>query len=352
MRKVLSLILLCLMLLAAPVAAQDTPECEDGFWLFEHERLVNGPVCIPENPQRIIVLDMPATEFLLINDVPIVGVFEYVASEIAAVTPGLADELADVSAFGWPPNLEQATALNPDLIVAFKDSSLFYEGLEAIAPLVVYDAGYHTDWKSSTSFWAEVFGMEDEYAAMLANYDARVAELQAALGEDRGDIEVSAFVPSATYPMIWLEDSAQGVVLADVGLGRPASQAGTFEQLGYTEGGADYGFVAISQEALDLADGDEIFIFTWGSTDPAVAAENVAALEDFNANDPIWQTLSGVEAGHVHIVGPHWFRAQTYLTAQMILDDLFAALTDVEATTPNPAAEYAATMPEATAEAE
>lgn len=318
-------------------------QCEPGFWLFEHERLATDPVCIPEDPQRIVSLDMPATEFLLLNDIPIVGVFEYAANEISAITPGLADELEGIPTFGWPPNLELVTELEPDLIIAFKDSSLFYEGMEAIAPLVVYDAAYATDWKSSTSFWSQVFQREDAYEAMLATYEARVAELQVALGEDRGEIEVSAFVPSADYPMIWLVDSAQGVILQDVGLGRPESQRVTFAEGGYVDGGADYGFVAISNERLDLADGDEIFIFTWPTTDAEVMAENLQYLEDFHENNPLWQSLDGVRAGNVHIVGAHWFRAQTYLAANLILDDLFTHLTDVEPTIPNPVEALAGT---------
>jgi iron complex transport system substrate-binding protein len=349
--------LFLLMLLAMPVFAQDateeptdeaaveataeaTTECGEGFWLFEHERSVTGPVCVPDNPQRVISLDMPATEFLLLNDIPFVGVFGYAADEIAAITPGLAPRFEGIQTFDWPPNLELVTELQPDLIIAYKDSSLFYEGMEAIAPLVVYDAAYATDWKSSTAFWSEVFQKQDAYEEMLATYDARIAELQTALGDGRGEIEVSAFVPSPDYPMIWLVDSAQGVILNDVGLGRPASQAVTFAEGEYVDGGPDYGFVAISGEHLDLADGDEIFIFTWGSTDPATTEANNQALADFNANDPLWKSLSGVQAGNVHLVGPHWFRAQTYLAANLILDDLFATLTDVEPTIPSPAAEY------------
>lgn len=342
--KFRAFLILALMLIVSvfPLAAQDETVCEAGFWLFEHERLATDPVCVPDNPQRIISLDMPATEFLLLNDIPIVGVFGYAADEIAAVTPGLGAKLEGIPTFDWPPNLELVTELNPDLIIAFKDSSLFYEGMDEIAPLVVYDAAYATDWKSSTSFWSEVFGKEDAYTEMLETYDARIAELQEALGEERGDIEVSAFVPSPDYPMIWLSDSAQGVILNDVGLGRPEAQATTFEEGGYTEGGADYGFVAISGERLDLADGDEIFIFTWPSTDPSTIEANRAALAEFNETDPIWQTLSGVSAGNVHIVGEHWFRAQTYLAANLILDDLFTYLTDVEPTLPSPAAEFVA----------
>ncbi len=344
MKRITVLILLCCaaVIMVVPAAAQETTECEAGFRLFDHEQLATDPVCIPENPQRIISLDMPATEFLLLNNIPIVGVFGYAADEISAITPGLVAGLQDIPTFDWPPNLELAASLNPDLIIAYKDSSLFYEGMEAIAPLVVYDAAYHTDWKSSTSFWSQVFGIEDAYEEMVATYEARVAELQGALGEDRGEIAVSAFVPSETYPMIWLSDSAQGVVLNDVGLGRPEAQAVTFDEGGYTEGGADYGYVAISNERLDLADGDEIFIFTWASTDPETTAQNNQALEDFNANNPIWQTLQGVRNGNVHIVGPHWFRAQTYLAANLMLDDLFATLTDVEPTIPSPAAVFVA----------
>jgi iron complex transport system substrate-binding protein len=336
-------VLLTLALFAVmPLAAQAETECPAGFRLFDHERLATEPVCVPENPLRIVSLDMPATEFLLLNDIPIVGVFGYAADEISAITPGLAAKLADIPKFDWPPNLELVTRLNPDLIVAFKDSSLFYSGMDQIAPLVVYDAAYHTDWKSSTSFWSQVFGQEDAYQDMLATYDARVAELQAALGENRGEIGVSAFVPSETYPMIWLVDSAQGVILHDVGLGRPEAQAKTFAEGGFAEGGADYGYVAISNESLDLADGDEIFIFTYPVTDPESAAALRQQLEDFNANNALWQSLEGVKAGKVHIVGAHWFRAQTYLTANLILDDLFAYLTDVEPTIPSPAAQYLA----------
>ena len=99
-----SLAFLTILLSGTVVLAQDSADCEDGFRLFDHERLATEPVCVPENAQRIISLDMPATEFLLLNDVPIVGVFGYAADEISAITPGFADELADIPTFDWPPN--------------------------------------------------------------------------------------------------------------------------------------------------------------------------------------------------------------------------------------------------------
>ena len=97
---------------AAPEATEAVAaagECPEGMWLFDHERLATDPVCIPENPQRIISLDMPATEFVLLNDIPLVGVFGYAGDEISAVTPGLASKLEGIPTFDWPPNLELAT---------------------------------------------------------------------------------------------------------------------------------------------------------------------------------------------------------------------------------------------------
>lgn len=336
----MSLLAAVVLLISMQFAAAQETTCEEGFWLFDHERLATDPVCIPDDPQRIVSLDMPATEFLLLNGIPIVGVFGYAADEISAVTPGLADELKDIPRFDWPPSLELVTELNPDLIVAFKDSSLFYSGMDQIAPIVVYDAAYATDWKSSTSFWSEVFHKEEAYADMLEIYDARVAELQTALGDNRGDLKVSAFVPSPTYPMMWLVDSAQGVVLNDVGVGRPDSQATTFADGGYVEGGGDYGYVAISEEMMSLVDGDVIFIFSYPSTDEAVNTENNTYLNDYYQNDVVFNALSGVKSGNAHIVGPHWFRAQTYLAANLIIDDLFTYLTDVDPVIPSPAADY------------
>jgi iron complex transport system substrate-binding protein len=283
---------------------------------------------------------MAGTEFLLLTDAPLVGTFGYVASEIAALTPKLGEKLENVEFFDWPPNLELLTELQPDLIISFYDASLDLAGVDEIAPLIIYDPSINKgDWRASTEFYAEIFQKQDAYADMVATYDARTAELQTVLGEDRGEIEVSLLLPTTDTPLIWLQDSAPGHILEDVGLGRPEFQVNpTIEA---SESGENWGFVNISLERLDLADGDEIFIFTWASADPDQLAEYQKLLEDFQDN-PLWQALEGVRSGNVHVVGGHWVRAQTYLTANLILDDLFTYLTDVEPTIPSPAAEFVA----------
>jgi len=328
------LALAILLVSIAPISAQDETTCEDGFRLFDHELLVNEATCIPENPQRVASFDMAGTEFLLYTDGPIVGTFAYVASEINVFTPGLGDELEDVEQFSWPPNLELLTELQPDLIIAFYDAALDLSGVEEIAPLLIYDPTLNKgEWIASTQFYADVFNQQETFDEMLDTYNARVEELQLALGDDRGEIEVSLMLPTTETPLIWLEDSAPGRVLEDVGLGRPEFQINPGTTL--SESGANWGYVNISMERLDLADGDEIFIFTWSSSDPDVVAERQLAMEEFQSN-ALWQSLEGVQAGNVHVVGGHWVRAQTYLTVNLILDDLFANLTDIEPTVASP----------------
>ena len=101
--------------------------------------------------------------------------------------------------------------------------------------------------------------------------------------------------------------------LQDVGLARPPSQA-------FTEAAAPE--VEISNERLDMVDGDEVFYFSYASTDPEVLGKENAVIEGLEEN-PLWQALSGVSSGHAYEVGGHWWRAQTYLLANKVIDDLF-----------------------------
>ena len=70
------ILLILLTLIAIPfntTQAQDTPVCEDGFRFFEHELLVTDPVCIPEEPQRIVTLEPYSFETLYALDIEQAG---------------------------------------------------------------------------------------------------------------------------------------------------------------------------------------------------------------------------------------------------------------------------------------
>src|SRR5262249_8530891 len=149
-------------------------------------------------------------------------------------------------------------------------------------------------------------------AEMLANYETRIAEFQAALTDE---LEVSIIGTSSYGAYMWLEDTAPGVVVADAGLSRPESQALSGEAS--IERYGDQRWILLSEERYDLADADAIFVFTYATTDPETLETEDAAMEAFKTN-PVWNTLSAVEADHAYYVGPHWWRAQTYLLANKV----------------------------------
>jgi len=309
-----------------PIVAQDTTECEEGFHLFDHEYLAGDPVCIPENPQRILALEISALETVLFTDKELVGTANWLHSEVPVLMPELAPALEGIADTGYPANLEVTLLAKPDLILAV-DGDIDMEAGSQIAPIVMPIAGLEYDWKLSMEFWSEVLGTQDLYDKMIANYEARIAEFQDALIDTP---EISLIGASSYGAYMWLEDTAPGVVLMDAGLARPESQAFSGEES--VEQYDAERWILISEERFDLADADGIFVFSYATTDPETLETENAAMDAFKAN-PVWNALSATQADKVYYVGPHWWRAQTYLLANKVLDDLFISLTDSSAET-------------------
>lgn len=323
--------ILILMALVAgylmPLTAQDETECQDGFHLFDHEYLATDPVCIPDQPERILALEISALETVLFTDKQLVGTADWLHSEIPILLPELAPSLEDIANTGYPANLEIALLAEPDLILA-TDGDIDLEAGAEIAPIVMVKPEY--DWKLMMAFWSEVLGTQDVYDEMIANYETRIAELQAAL-PDAAEQEISIVGASTYGAYLWLEDTAPGIVLSDVGLGRPDSQALRGEEA-LERYDADR-WILISEERFDLADADAIFVFTYATSDPETLEKETAFNEAFRAN-PVWNALSAAQAGNVYYVGPYWWRAQTYLLANKVVDDLFTYLANSSADTP------------------
>lgn len=314
---------------AETAAAEGATECEAGYRLFDHELLVTEPICIPENPQRIVALDIASVEMAILANKTPLATGAWMLDELPLLIPEFADILAPVEGLGWPAELERVAALAPDLILSPGDA-VDVKLASQIAPVVVPDPIIYSNWKLGMQFWAAALNMEDRYAEMEANYEARVAELKAALG-DAADHEISIVSITSEGPMLWMPDSAPGAILSDIGLARPEAQRFVGE-----EAIAKYGdsqWVTISPELIGLVEGDEIFFFTYASVDPEAAAQVDQDVSEFEKT-PIWNTLNAVKEGHAHRVGPHWWRSQTYYLASQVVDDLFTHLTDTSATTP------------------
>lgn len=323
-----ALLLVVLVVGIVPAAAQPAAECEEGYRLFDHEYLASDPVCIPENPQRIVALEMSALEAVLFSGKELVGTAGWLHEEVPVLIPEFADVLAEVADTGYyPANLEATLALAPDIILAVDGDIDVTTGSE-IAPIVMPAPGIDQNWRQSMEFWSEVLGTQEQFAEMVATYDARIAEFKDALTDSP---EVSIVGASSYGASLWLENTAPGAVVADAGLARPEAQRLSSEES--LELYDEERWISLSDERLDLADGDAIFLFTYASTDPETAEMESEAIAAFQAN-PVWQSLAAAQAGRVYFVGPYWWRAQTYLLANKVLDDLFANLTETTAETP------------------
>lgn len=312
-----------------PEAASGPQECPAGFRYFEHELLISEPTCIPENPERIVALDMGSVELLLMMGKIPVGSASWLLSEMPNLLPQYAETLSTIPALGYPAELETVTSLKPDLILA-TDGAIDVELASKIAPTVVGSFQVNEHWKDGIGFWSEVLGEQELYARMLENYNTRVEELHALIGNPE-EIEVSVISTTSYGIWLWMPDTAPGYVLSDVGLARPEAQS-------YLTGksmevyGADQ-YVTVSLERVDTLEGDVMFYFTYDSSDPEEIKTEQAYLEDLR-QQPLWQSMQVVKNEKAYFVPGYWWRAQTYQLANRVLDDLYKYLANTEATTP------------------
>ena len=283
---------LCAALVASPALARDVTDSM-------------GTVAVPEEPKRVIVLTNEGTEALLALGVTPVGAanswlgdpwWDHIRDSMEGAEP-----VGKESAI----NLELVAALEPDLILANKQRhEEIYPQLTAIAPTVM-SKELRGDWKINFRLYAEALGKTSEADAAIAAYDAAVADLRGKLGAKLNEeVSVIRFVPGQIR--IYQLDSFSGVLLKDIGFNRPANQ--NVEEFAIRTG----------KESIPEMDGDRIFYFTYDSGD----GKGTSLEEDVLA-DPLWQSLSAVEAGKVHRVSDAiWNTAGGILAARLMIRDL------------------------------
>ncbi|MEL6524138.1 MAG: ABC transporter substrate-binding protein [Chloroflexota bacterium] len=336
-RRISILVLLAFLLVSVfPLAAQET-ECEEGFRLFDHEQLSTDPVCIPENPQRIVTLDSQAFDLMLASGaIEPVGAVGFLESIYDRNFPYMV-EGKEITYVGFPADLELILSLEPDLILgnALRELEI-YDQLSAIAPTIVSDRLPNVFWEDNMRFLGEALNLTEEVDALLAEYDARVATLQELLG-DPSAIEISVIryrLRDAQANIdIQLANAFSTDILADVGFARPEIQA-----LPVEEAEAQFGSPVaanISLEELQLIDGQYLFAWAQGAS-VELDAGNAEAWGILSDN-PLWSTLEAVQNEQAFQVGGHWV-GWGFAAAHEVLDDLFVHVAGVDPAevSPNP----------------
>ncbi|TVQ22996.1 MAG: iron-siderophore ABC transporter substrate-binding protein [Leptolyngbya sp. DLM2.Bin15] len=281
-------------------------------------RHARGETCVPHTPQRIVVLGG-------LDDALSLGIKPIGSDGLNAEgihLSGLLDGIEDVGG-NDAPSIEKILALKPDLIIGGDYVVADYGILSKIAPTVLIPFEHSGQWKDFFMHVAEALDKTTEAERVMGDYYARLDEFQAQMGGRAADMNISIVRVYPTHVNLYLKDSFCGTVVADAGLSRPPSQDLTASEASVLfSNNIQY---TISREKLSDADGDAIFLWTYGFQDDV--AQQAQTQKDKLVADPLWSTLTAVQNGRVYEVPSYWI-GDGPIAANAILDDLFKYLVE------------------------
>ena len=260
-----------------------------------------GEAEVPENPERVVVLDTGELDSAMTLGVTPVGAVEAVEG---AGYPRYLEGTGGIENVGTieQPNLEAIAALEPDLILSSKlRHEAIYDQLSQVAPTVFTETTGVT-WKENFDVHAEALGRTEEAARVKDEYGARVDEFRQSVGENPPEVSVVRFLAGDTR--IYQKASFIGTVLEDAGLPRPPSQDVD-----------EFAILNASAELIPEMGGDVIFVTTYRPEEDSTKGEIL--------DDPLWRQLEAVQQGRVHEVSDDlWMLGIGYTAAGGVLDDL------------------------------
>lgn len=249
-----------------------------------------GTTTIPTHPQRIVADSVGTLAHLTaLGVIPVAAAVptdispEYLGPEAAAVDNVVADD-------GWTINIEQALALQPDLILAVgadynKKNCKRYK---AAMPTYAYVERYVVDVeeiKADFRTLAAAIGREDAAETAIADFDATIEETRARV-EESGltDVPVGVVRFDSTGFIGIRTGELSNVVLDAVGLAQP-----TWPEPDLS------GYVELSMENLDMLERAEILM---------VCTDDNVDIDELDVFDSaLWKGLAPVASGQAYFVG-------------------------------------------------
>lgn len=315
--------LLVLLVLVAAGCADDGEGSGSDQGALRTISAANGEVEVPEDPQRIAVLWRPtlaAVVELGFEPVATLGDPADPAADLATNLPADYD-VSSLSIVGTGTgndiSVEKLAAAEPDLIIGAStpngDFDALLPKLTDIAPTALLSWEGTGSWRTHVEDVAEILGATDEAKQVADDYQTRVEEVQAAVGDPAGTTVSLVRIQSPQELRFESPQSFPGQVIADLGFARPDPQTTPDE-------GKD--FTSVSLEHLDQADADVIFVLPNDGDGQAQAN-----LDEVQSN-PLWATLGAVANDAVHVVEYAYWGASNYYGAHRILDDVEAAFGD------------------------
>ena len=315
---------------------QASGDCEEGFRLFDHELLATEPVCVPEEPQRVAMLETIGTELMFTLDMqPVVQPQSY-TDQLLGNFPEMEQQLTnffgDIPGLSYAePNLEIIAQGQPDLIVVYDVNLPFAEQLNEIAPTIFMKLLPEVDLALALEFEGTLLGLEEEVEALLTQYDERVAVVGEQVVPQIDDQSV-VIARADGPPLSFFATSPAYTILQDAGWQPTAEFAATLTEI-QTE--FDYGIRPVSMEELTVLDGD--YLFFYNLVAPGSEQQEAEERLDDTMASPLWHALSVVDKEQAHLVPSYW-NFNGILSAHYIIDDLLTYVAEVDPAevSPNP----------------
>lgn len=276
-----------------------------------------GETVIDSPPATIVALDSSYVDAAVALELDVAGRVTYAPGDDAL--PDYLGEEGRTHAGGAvivgdldAPDLARIAELQPDLIVSARvRHEDIYGQLSKIAPTVFSETTGAT-WKENIELLAQATGSQELAAQKLDAYQARAAEIGAAITEAAGGraptMTLARFVGGPTV-RLYTSSSFPGIVQGDVGLPRPEGAPDSADDIS----------VDLSQEEILDLDADHIFISVWNDG----TGESQEGADDFTSN-PLWDRLEGEQH---RVDDTEWLTSVSLQGANAILGDLEAALT-------------------------
>jgi iron complex transport system substrate-binding protein len=267
-----------------------------------------GETCVPNNPQRIVMLGG-------LEDVLSLGIKPIGSDGVDQYEFYLKEKVNGIEDVGGndAPSIEKILALKPDLILAEEYITADYTILSNIAPTVLIPFEHSGQWKDVFMRYAEALNKTAEAKKVMDDYYARLEEFKQQMGTRAAETEVSIVRVYPTHVNLYLKDSFCGTVVADAGLTASEAKVLLGNSIQHT----------ISREKLQDADGDVIFLWTYGHEND-IARQAQTEKEKLKA-DPLWSTLTAVQQERVYEVPGYWI-GNGPIAANLVIDDLFKYL--------------------------
>ncbi|MBK1783165.1 ABC transporter substrate-binding protein [Prauserella cavernicola] len=187
-----------------------------------------GPVSIPSDPEKVVVLNSGLTGYLYALDVPVTATIPVPANGTEdGFSEFWADEAtaAGTTVLPWSPDgfdFEAILAQEPDVIIGggqgmpAVQAAEVYDRLTDIAPTVLL-SNELTTWDEQLSFLGEqVFGKQDELTELMDAYTARAEEIESSIARPEGPVTY-LLMTAERVPYLLPEDSDLPSLMADLG---------------------------------------------------------------------------------------------------------------------------------------